>query len=260
MQLIFSDQRLPNSLAHSLFLAGPSPRACDQVDWRHAALNILKSKQFEGTVLIPIPRSLFYGESATDISYDNQIDWECRARELATHLVFWVPRVIDINRSDLGMPAFTTNFELGEDLHSGKLSYGRPSTAVKCKYLDLRVRAEGLVVHESLDTTLLSALTALARLLRSENSMNATAMPRTSSAVLAHALTILSEDIQSEDGVANAAILEGAQRIAELRLLLKQCAPHVFASAEAQHMLDGFNRKPRRLDGLVATLQKELND
>lgn len=40
--------------------------------------------------------------------------------------------------------------------------------------------------------------------------------PKSSDAVLIKALQILARDIQSEDGVANAAIAEGAQRIEEL--------------------------------------------
>jgi hypothetical protein len=265
MQLLFSDQPLPAVLPQSIFLAGPSPRAWAHkegvpADWRHTALALLKSKQFQGTVLIPIPSSLFYGGSTADIHYNSQIDWECRARQIATHLVFWVPRVIDIRRADLGMPAFTTNFELGEDLHSGKLSYGRPDLAVKCTYLDFRVRAVGLPVHESLEATLLHAITAITQRELAENRGDDGSYPRTSSTVLARALAILATEIQSEDGVANAAILEGAQRIEELCLLLKRCAPHVLASADAHHMLDGFKRRPRPLDELVAQLSKELGE
>lgn len=37
------------------------------------------------------------------------------------------------------MPAFTTNIEFGEDLHSGKIMYGRPDNAEKCRYLDKRI-------------------------------------------------------------------------------------------------------------------------
>jgi hypothetical protein len=43
---------------------------------------------------------------------------------------------------------------------------------------------------------------------------------RTSNITLARALEILSEQIDSEDGVANAAIAEGAMRIRELDQLL----------------------------------------
>lgn len=46
---------------------------------------------------------------------------------------------------------------------------------------------------------------------------------RTDTETLIKALKILSEDIQSEDGVANAAILEGAFRIEELDGQLKMC-------------------------------------
>jgi hypothetical protein len=45
---------------------------------------------------------------------------------------------------------------------------------------------------------------------------------RTSDDILIKALIILSEDIQSEDGVANAAILEGALRLRELTEGIKE--------------------------------------
>ena len=83
--------------------------------------------------------------------------------------------------------------------------------------------------------------------------------PRTTTLVLQQALEILSVDIESEDGVANAAIAEAAQRLGELRDLLRAALPHVEASAEAAHLLDGFNRRKRPLDDLVAALRAELS-
>lgn len=156
MQLVFSDQPMPASVVKSLFLAGPSPRSPDELDWRHEALEILRGMNFDGTVFVPIPSRRFADEFADQPTwtYDGQVSWECAARKMADTLVFWVPRVIDREKADLGMPAFTTNFEMGEDLHSGRLAYGRPSQAAKCRYLDQRVEELGLPVHDSLDKLL----------------------------------------------------------------------------------------------------------
>lgn len=55
------------------------------------------------------------------------------------------------------MPAFTTNVEFGEDLHSGKMLYGRPDGAPKMRYLDERATTTGLTVHRTI-TSLCEAI------------------------------------------------------------------------------------------------------
>jgi hypothetical protein len=50
-----------------------------------------------------------------------------------------------------------------------------------------------------------------------------------------------------------------ADEVIRLRALLRECAPHVFATAKAEHMLDGFGtRKLRANDNLAERLRKEL--
>lgn len=134
MKLFFSDQPLPSSVTKSIFLGGPSPRTPDVHDWRHEALAELKKLGFDGEVFIPIPEHTFNKlHNASDWTYINQIQWEVKARQLADKIVFWIPR--DIQG---GLPGFTTNFEIGEDFHSGKIIYGRPDHAEKCRYIDAR--------------------------------------------------------------------------------------------------------------------------
>lgn len=114
-----------------MFLAGPSPREKSVIDWRIEAIRILQEIHFDGEVFIPIPEKRFYGgDDSAEWTYDTQIEWECAARHVADKIVFWVPRDIEN-----GIPAFTTNVEFGEDLHSGKMLYGRPEQAEKCRYL-----------------------------------------------------------------------------------------------------------------------------
>lgn len=48
-----------------------------------------------------------------------------------------------------------------------------------------------------------------------------TQVPRTPTSTLVKALEILARDIESEDGIANAAILEAAQRLKELDVALR---------------------------------------
>lgn len=150
MQLVFSDHAIPTSIVRSLFLAGPSPRVKSVHDWRHDALAYLKSIGWEGTVFIPVPEKRFYGfDDTPDWTYDNQVKWECLARKVSDIILFWIPR--DIKG---GMPAFTTNIEFGEDIHTGKIVYGRPDNAEKCRYLDKRIEEIGLPVFNQLDVTL----------------------------------------------------------------------------------------------------------
>lgn len=137
MQIIFSDQPFPHSITKSMFLEGPSMRSSDQKDWKHEALAILENIQYDGAVIIPIPKNKFYGgEDDSEWNYIGQVDKEIQLRNKADIIVAWVAREIDYSRKDLGMPGFTTNVEIGEDLHSGKFIYGRPDSAPKCRYLD----------------------------------------------------------------------------------------------------------------------------
>lgn len=160
MQLVFSDHPVPSIVTKSIFLAGPSPRDKNIVDWRHEALSYLGSSpiNFDGTVFIPTPEKRFYGTNHNSLTwtYDNQISWECECRHVADLIVFWVPRDV-VGK----MPAFTTNIEFGEDLHSGKIVYGRPENAEKCDYLDQRMKEMKLPVFVSLEYTLDHAVSLL---------------------------------------------------------------------------------------------------
>ena len=48
--------------------------------------------------------------------------------------------------------------------------------------------------------------------------------------------------------------------IENLRGLLKEASIHVYASASAEHMLDGFTPKPRPIDDLVGRIKSVLED
>jgi 8-oxo-dGTP pyrophosphatase MutT (NUDIX family) len=166
MHLVFSDHLLPIAVTKSLFLAGPSPRKSgaddDYHDWRHEAVAHLKARGYDGTVFIPAPSAVFHGRAyADDVSYDNQIAWEKQARSMADQLVFWVPRIIDRTRKDLGMPGMTTNVEFGADKSSGKLAYGRPASAPKCRYLDECAIDHDYTVYDTLEATLDAAMASV---------------------------------------------------------------------------------------------------
>lgn len=155
--IVFADQEIPKEITKSIFLAGPSPRSQDILDWRHEALSLFEKNIFTGTVFIPVPKERFYGkEDSSDWTYDNQVEWECNARNVSDIILFWVPR--DIKN---GMPAFTTNIEFGEDLHSGKIIYGRPDNAEKCRYLDKRIIEIKENVYNDLNTLIQESISKL---------------------------------------------------------------------------------------------------
>lgn len=160
--IVFSDQKIPQKITKSVFLAGPSPRKKEVLDWRHEALSLFEKNEFNGTIFIPVPKERFYGkDDSPDWTYDNQVDWECKARSVSDIILFWIPRSIDRNKKDLGMPAFTTNIEFGEDLHSGKIMYGRPDNAEKCRYLDKRILEIKETVYNNLNDFIIHVISQL---------------------------------------------------------------------------------------------------
>lgn len=152
MELVFSDDMLPQQVIKSIFLAGPSPRTDDVYDWRNDALEILNELGYTGTVFIPIPRNTFYKkEKNNKWTYYDQIEWECTCRNIADAVLYWIPRTSKL-------PGLTTNIEFGEDLKSGKIIYGRPSNAMSCRYLDVRAQEQNIKINETLEQTLITTL------------------------------------------------------------------------------------------------------
>lgn len=84
--------------------------------------------------------------------------------------------------------------------------------------------------------------------------------PRTDTHTLAQSMRILAGYIESDDGVANAAIAESAIRLEEMHALLARCKPHVMASHGAEHMMDGFRPRAKPIDSLVSALLVEIPD
>lgn len=133
MQIVYAQEEAPQAYTKSIFLVGPTPRDKDAESWRPYMLSVLEGLGYDGVVFTPEPRG---GKWTGD--YDTQVDWESKHLELADIIIAWVPR------KSPAMPAFTTNVEFGEWLRSGKLLYGRPAWAEKCRYLDWKYEEHGL--------------------------------------------------------------------------------------------------------------------
>lgn len=147
MQVVYAQQPFPESWTKAIFLAGPTPRADKAQSWRPEAIRILEAFGYDGVVLSP--------EDADGVwrqQYDDQVIWEEEALNRADVIVFWVPRDLET------MPAFTTNQEHGEWLHSGKTVFGAPPAAPGNRYMRFKAREVGEPIAETLEDTLKIAL------------------------------------------------------------------------------------------------------
>jgi len=77
---------------------------------------------------------------------------------------------------------------------------------------------------------------------------------RTSTEILVESLNILANDIQSEDGVANAAIAEGALRIEELNkenLLYRSILNKIYIARNITLSESEIEKQLKRIDSLL---------
>ncbi|MEU8378702.1 nucleoside 2-deoxyribosyltransferase domain-containing protein [Streptosporangium sp. NPDC048865] len=102
----------------SVFLAGPTAGADTVPSWRPAAIDALTAAWNSDqplTVLTPESRGGVRAER-----YEDQFKWETSARDLATAILFWIPRDLTT------LPGFTTNVEFGHDVRTGRAVLGCP--------------------------------------------------------------------------------------------------------------------------------------
>ena len=78
-------------------------------------------------------------------------------------------------------------------------------------------------------------------------------IPRTRTPILVSAMRLLAQEIQSEDGVANAAITEAGNRLSELEAQLAQAQQGVGEGITRPH--DGPERCPTYYDGCNCTVE-----
>ena len=85
------------------------------------------------------------------------------------------------------------------------------------------------------------------------NSDHNPAIPHTRTPILVSAMRLLAHEIQSEDGVANAAIAEAGNRLSELEAQLAQAQQGVGEGITRPH--DGPERCPTYYDGCNCTVE-----
>ena len=154
VNVVYAREAIPTD-GPSVFLAGPTPRAGDDVEsWRPAAIAEL-SKMWAGdkplTVLTPESRGGIRAKH-----YDDQVGWETKARAQATSILFWIPRDLKT------MPGMTTNVEFGLDIPTGRVVLGCPPDCPnpeRNRYLIWVAKQYGAPVCDTLEDTVATALT-----------------------------------------------------------------------------------------------------
>jgi len=150
VEIVYATQQPPAAFTKSMFLAGPSPRRKDHLNWRIEALTLLEAMGYDGTVFVPLPEHDQWSHG-----YSEQVGWEAACLGMADVVVFWVPRDMET------LPAFTTNMEFGMYLKSGKAILGFPEEAPKMRYLEHHADKECVPVATTLEGTLRLALDKL---------------------------------------------------------------------------------------------------
>ena len=126
MEIVYAGEKAKREPKFSVFLAGPTPREISVKSWRPEFIETLKTKGFKSTVFAPENRI------GSPYDFDKQINWEVKNLTAVNLIVFWIPRKLDT------MPAFTTNIEFGEFMHSNKIVVGFPPNSVNNRYIKKR--------------------------------------------------------------------------------------------------------------------------
>lgn len=124
--VVYAGEPAPEGLWSSIFLVGPNPRENGAHSWRTDALLLLEAAEYNGVVFVPESRPDAFGNTYFPADTD-LVDWERWYRDMADVILAWVPRTPE-------NPGLITNYELGEDMDSGKLVLGAPDGAWKVEY------------------------------------------------------------------------------------------------------------------------------
>ena len=144
----------------SVFLAGPTVRGNQThlTSWRFEAIEIFKSKGFDGNLIIPE----FTDKTESDkYRYDLPV-WEFGGLTKSHVILFWIPRTKEL----IGL---TTNFEMGYWLAKdrNKMVYGRPDDSYRNRYNDImwvedaKLNKSKCPIYNTLEKTIDAALLLL---------------------------------------------------------------------------------------------------
>lgn len=167
MTLVFAGEEPPEQYGSMIFLEGPSPAGApkdphEDVElsayWRDCAVEIFAEVGYTGVIAIPLPRP---GTKREFDGHIPQIKWEDRMRQMADVIMAWVPRfreeteTLPISYKNIGL---TTNWELGQDVDSGKLVFGAPDDSWKTRTPRYWADQLKVPVRSSLRDTVIAAI------------------------------------------------------------------------------------------------------
>lgn len=154
MRVIFAQEPIPEERG-GIFLAGPTRRTYTHPcvdDWRYYMRSALQTVGCPDSMLLYIPEP----ESGNwdDCHYLSQVEWEFAAMYLASVILFWIPR-----NMQLGMLGLTTNVEFGFWLRSGKVILGYPENAEHVYYLAWLLEKEtGRIPFKTMEDAAIAAI------------------------------------------------------------------------------------------------------
>ena len=127
MNIVYSNQPLPDDFKKTIFLAGPTSRENGITKWRKDSIEVFKKLKYEGVVFIPEIRNGIFNNK-----YEEQIKWETEMLKQSDCILFWIDR----KYSD----GFTTNVEWGMYCKSGKAVIGFPKDSEKNRYIEMQCK------------------------------------------------------------------------------------------------------------------------
>lgn len=139
MKIIHVFEEIPTILGPSIMLLGPSSLDEKVTAWRQEAIQYLQATGFDGTILVPEPRS-----RGSHVDYPLHLEWVLQACQQADVLLFWIPRHL------VHMPALKTNVEVGMFIRSNKFMLGAPPDAQKMHYIRTLAAHYGHCCYETL--------------------------------------------------------------------------------------------------------------
>lgn len=153
VRVVWAREPLPSGDEPSVFLAGPTPRRAEVPSWRPEAIELIDASwRGPGQLVVLTPESRG-GRRAKE--YHDQVEWEVAGLELASVILFWIPRDLKT------LPGFTTNVEFGLFVRSGRAVLGAPPACPnpeRNRYLIWTAHRHGAPVCESLSDTVTTAL------------------------------------------------------------------------------------------------------
>jgi hypothetical protein len=154
LTVVYAREETPEAYKASIFLEGPTPTKNGAHSWRTDALRLLEEAGYDGVVFIPESRPDEFGNTRFRADYTDQVEWEYAHRQMADVILAWVPRTTED-------PGITTNYELGEDMDSGKLVFGAPDDSWKTRYPRYWAEKLKVPVASTLEDTIANAVVHL---------------------------------------------------------------------------------------------------